>query len=55
LLLLSERLHLLPSGGLQSIGAMSYSLADIIPHLVMPVGILTIITLPGLIRLHAPV
>ncbi len=49
-LLLSERLHLLPSGGLQSIGATSYSLVDIIPHLIMPVGILTLITSPGLIR-----
>jgi peptide/nickel transport system permease protein len=49
-LLLSERFHLFPSGGLQSIGATSYSLADIIPHLIMPVGILTIVTSPGLIR-----
>jgi peptide/nickel transport system permease protein len=50
ILLLSEKFHLLPSGGLQSIGVTSMESVDVIKHLIMPVGILTLVTLPGLVR-----
>jgi peptide/nickel transport system permease protein len=50
LLFLSEKFHWLPSAGLQAIGATSLDPIEVIRHLIMPVGILTSITLPGLVR-----
>jgi peptide/nickel transport system permease protein len=50
ILIFSERLHLLPSSGLRPIGASTYNLVDMAPHLIMPVGLLALISLPGLMR-----
>lgn len=50
ILLFSEKLKWLPSGGLRPIGSSSYNLGEMLPYLVMPVSVLTIMSLPALIR-----
>lgn len=50
ILIFSEKLKLLPSSGLRPIAADSYNLVEMIPYLIMPVGILTLMSLPGLMR-----
>lgn len=50
ILIFSEKLKWLPSGGLRPVGATGYSLSEMLPYLVMPVSILTLLSLPGLMR-----
>lgn len=50
ILVFSEKLNLLPSAGLRPIGADSYNIIEMFPYLVMPVSMLTLLSLPGLMR-----
>jgi peptide/nickel transport system permease protein len=50
ILIFSEKLKLLPSAGLRPIGSESYNLLEMLPYLVMPVSMLTLMCLPGLMR-----
>jgi peptide/nickel transport system permease protein len=50
LLFLSERWHLLPSSGLRPIGSDTYNLVTMAPYLVMPVGVMSMLMLPALMR-----
>ncbi len=50
ILIFSEKLKILPSSGLRPIGAETYNLIEMIPYLIMPVSVLTLMCLPGLMR-----
>lgn len=50
ILIFSEKLKLLPSGGLRPIDSSTYNLAEMLPYLIMPVSILSLACLPGLMR-----
>jgi peptide/nickel transport system permease protein len=50
ILVFSEKLNWFPSGGLRPIGSDTYNLVQMLPYLIMPVGILTMLSLPGLMR-----
>ncbi len=50
ILIFSEKLKWLPSGGLRPIDSTGYNLLEMLPHLVMPVAILVLMSLPGLMR-----
>lgn len=50
ILIFSEKLNLLPSSGLRPIGADTYNFLEMLPYLVMPVSMLSLMSLPGLMR-----
>jgi len=50
ILIFSEKLKLLPSAGLRPIGSDSYNLLEMLPYLIMPVCMLSLICLPALMR-----